>query len=399
MSQITTVRLDSFNFVLYQKQLIQLYKNVFQDWINEQTLDDSKIAQKFQKHLSYNGSYFLLLLDSGKVIGYCGGFSAYAKYLSLRKKSHSKNRIQWEQLYTSLDFNKTFYIVGLGIDKTYQRKGHAKKLLEEVILYNREYFTLFLIKTFQDNISALNLYHKHFHFQTSLAYNNSVFLSLDKTIKKINFTELMSVVAEESGEELIEITEVDNTILLEQINFDRLNNNNSIKVRRNVGYKLKRINDKLKAGFGSRFCLNIVSAYQDVEHIAKRFEEYRQELSNQKVESKNLYDFIDQLHQCVGVPTISGYTTGGMLDITIYDNVLDNFLNMGCLVYEYSSHRSSWFAVGLNQEEKRNRQFLLDLMLSENFAPYWRCWWRFSYGDKEWARYYERKHAIYDQIQ
>ncbi|QQR69366.1 MAG: hypothetical protein IPI58_01405 [Alphaproteobacteria bacterium] len=37
-------------------------------------------------------------------------------------------------------------------------------------------------------------------------------------------------------------------------------------------------------------------------------------------------------------------------------------------------------------------------MTSVGFAPFDGEWWHFSYGDREWAKYYGRSHAIYSQI-
>ena len=37
-------------------------------------------------------------------------------------------------------------------------------------------------------------------------------------------------------------------------------------------------------------------------------------------------------------------------------------------------------------------------MMKEACAPYDGEWWHFSYGDKEWAFYYKKEEALYDQI-
>ena len=37
-------------------------------------------------------------------------------------------------------------------------------------------------------------------------------------------------------------------------------------------------------------------------------------------------------------------------------------------------------------------------MLEEGFAPYDGEWWHFSFGDKEWAFYYKKDKALFNQI-
>ena len=41
---------------------------------------------------------------------------------------------------------------------------------------------------------------------------------------------------------------------------------------------------------------------------------------------------------------------------------------------------------------------LREYMIKEGFAPYDGEWWHFSYGDKEWAFYYDKEKALYNQV-
>ncbi len=38
-------------------------------------------------------------------------------------------------------------------------------------------------------------------------------------------------------------------------------------------------------------------------------------------------------------------------------------------------------------------------MLTAGFAPFDGEWWHFSFGDREWARFYGAENALYEQIQ
>ncbi|MCB1191074.1 MAG: GNAT family N-acetyltransferase [Leptospiraceae bacterium] len=392
MSKINIIELNSNNFSLYKQPITELYKNVFHNWLAENPEDDKKIERKFERYISYKASSFFLLFEGETLIGYCGGFSANAKFIT------TKNKVVWNELSAFLDLKKTFYIVGLGTLAPYRRRGYAKQLLEKIISQNKEIFPFFLIKTFDTNTEALNLYQNHFHFKRNFVSqgktSKGIFLTLDKSIKKVKFIDLLPIVVKESGDDLVEISKIDPSIKVGKEKFDTPN----LKVRKDVALKLKSINKKLMSESYNRYCLNITSAYQDVHSQKKNFVMYRDKLAQKRIESENLYDFIEQIHQYVSVPSVAGYPTGGAIDLTIFDNDTENFLNMGSCIYEFSSSKASWFAESLNNKQRKNRQLLFELMVSENFAPFWKCWWRYSYGDKSWAKYYDKENAIYDHI-
>ena len=56
------------------------------------------------------------------------------------------------------------------------------------------------------------------------------------------------------------------------------------------------------------------------------------------------------------------------------------------------------FSKNISKIAKNNRMLLRELMLKNEFAPFDGEWWHFSYGDKEWAYYYQKKAAIYTQL-
>ena len=55
------------------------------------------------------------------------------------------------------------------------------------------------------------------------------------------------------------------------------------------------------------------------------------------------------------------------------------------------------YAKGLTDEQIKNRKMLHDLMVEEGFAPFYGEWWHFSYGDREWAAFYD-KETLYAPI-
>lgn len=48
-------------------------------------------------------------------------------------------------------------------------------------------------------------------------------------------------------------------------------------------------------------------------------------------------------------------------------------------------------------EQAQRRSLLHDLMVAEDFAPFYGEWWHFSYGDREWAAFYNVEKAMYAQ--
>ena len=85
---------------------------------------------------------------------------------------------------------------------------------------------------------------------------------------------------------------------------------------------------------------------------------------------------------------------GGAIDLTITSSQGD--LDMGTMIGDFTdSDKIKTFAKNISQAQKENRQLLHDLMLKENFAPFYGEWWHFSYGDKEWAAFYGHQKSLY----
>lgn len=107
-------------------------------------------------------------------------------------------------------------------------------------------------------------------------------------------------------------------------------------------------------------------------------------------------DLIAHTHLLTASPDVAGHPTGGAIDITIEG--LNGSLNMGSRIADFSNEKIKTFAPGLTDEQVANRALLRDVLLLQGFAPFDGEWWHFSYGDREWAAYYNKPNAIYDQI-
>jgi D-alanyl-D-alanine dipeptidase len=111
-------------------------------------------------------------------------------------------------------------------------------------------------------------------------------------------------------------------------------------------------------------------------------------------------DLIEKTHNCVAVPDVAGHPCGAAIDITII-NENGKKLDMGTKIY-YSDFNSTdkiiTYSNKITKKQLENRLKLHDLMICENFAPFYGEWWHFSYGDCEWAAFYGKPNTIYKPI-
>ena len=165
-----------------------------------------------------------------------------------------------------------------------------------------------------------------------------------------------------------------------------------IYVRSSVAEKLNKVNLALKK-INQDYRLKIVYGYRHPDIQKKYFDKRKKELTLQNPnlspeQSKGL------THNFVAAPEVAGHVVGGAIDLTITSSQGD--LDMGTMIGDFTdSDKIKTFAKNISQAQKENRQLLHDLMLKENFAPFYGEWWHFSYGDKEWAAFYGHQKSLY----
>lgn len=71
------------------------------------------------------------------------------------------------------------------------------------------------------------------------------------------------------------------------------------------------------------------------------------------------------------------------------------YIDMGTEPGDYSTKICYTDSPEITDFQKNNRHMLQKIMMEFGFAPYPGEWWHFSYGDKEWAKYYNQSNAIY----
>ncbi len=99
----------------------------------------------------------------------------------------------------------------------------------------------------------------------------------------------------------------------------------------------------------------------------------------------------------IASPDVAGHPTGGAVDVHL--NGPDGEpLDFGTRIWDFS--RDSYtFSPFISRDAWLNRQMLRAVMMQAGFAPFDGEWWHFSYGDKEWARYYDQPYALFGQVE
>lgn len=138
--------------------------------------------------------------------------------------------------------------------------------------------------------------------------------------------------------------------------------------------------------------LEVVYGYRSLSIQQQLFNQFEDQLRNQFAGEA----LLEAVHRLIAVPSVAGHPTGGAVDIQIIEN--DQPLGFGTRIWEFAPD-SYTYSPFISSEAQFNRQLLRTVMLYSGFAPFDGEWWHYSFGDKEWAAYYNRPFAIYDQLE
>ena len=132
--------------------------------------------------------------------------------------------------------------------------------------------------------------------------------------------------------------------------------------------------------------------------MSKQVKYFNELYISAKEKFDNELDLLEYIHEKIAVPEVSGHPTGGAVDIIIYNSDTKKYLNFGSDVLDYSTTQCYYYNENISDEAILNRKMLRNLMIEQEFAPYDGEWWHFSYGDKEWAFFYKKEKALYNQM-
>ena len=225
--------------------------------------------------------------------------------------------------------------------------------------------------------------------------NNNLEL-LTSLKKMVCYSDLKDIPIKDCEEELLEVQKCLPEVLARYQQSDMYAyTKNIFFLRKSCIQMLKKASDLLKKILPQAKLL-VVYAYRHPDVQQKYFcKQY--DLMKQK------YDFLEKeklfeiVHQCIAVPEVAGHPTGAAVDLTI--QVEGKTLDMGTDIADFNdSEKIKPFSKQITDVQQKNRLLLRSIMIQAGFAPFDGEWWHFSYGDKEWAGYYKKPNAIYEQV-
>jgi len=202
--------------------------------------------------------------------------------------------------------------------------------------------------------------------------------------------QLQKVRSVESGERLVDLAHFSPNVRSEVRRGDE--GLSAIWVRETVARKLESIQMKLQA-LDPRYGLLVVEGYRSPSYQEKYYLQHLL-LEHQKDPSLRLEVLMERVHAFVALPSVAGHPTGGAVDVTLIWEGQE--VDMGGEIADFSDPSLlPTYSPALSPAGTENRKLLHDLMVSEHFAPYLGEWWHFSYGDREWAAFYDLEETLY----
>lgn len=138
--------------------------------------------------------------------------------------------------------------------------------------------------------------------------------------------------------------------------------------------------------------LRVVYGFRPLEVQQRQHEGVKNQLREQY---PNEAELVEAAHRHAAVPDVAGYPTGGAVAVDLLRGGEPVDLGTPAMQPDRDAFTFSPF---ISPSAWEARQLLRRAMMAAGFAPYDGEWWHFSYGDKEWARFYRRPEALYDQV-
>ena len=209
--------------------------------------------------------------------------------------------------------------------------------------------------------------------------------------KMVHYVDLLKISVKDNHELLVKIQKNKN-LYSREINPNTLTFiDKDIYVREKVA-DLLTLASKNLSDVSDEYSLEVVYGHRSIKIQTELFEKYKQLYSKKYKDS----ELLEAVHRSIAMPIIAGHPAGAAVDIRIMKNNIP--INMGTEIWEFVPD-SFTFSPFISKQAWNNRKLLRDVMQKTGFAPYDGEWWHFSYGDKEWAKYYSMPNAIYDQLE
>lgn len=223
-----------------------------------------------------------------------------------------------------------------------------------------------------------------------IAENDDIYRTLEQSF--LTYRELKTMAVRECGEDMVPLSA--NGIAIRHFDTEiPVTGAGDIYVRRGVMERLLQAQKNL-AVLQPRAKLLVFYGYRSPDIQRKSFDKIRRSMGY----GTPLSDMeMEQIHRYVAVPDVAGHPTGGAVDITLVD-AIGEMVDMGTAPHAFERDSYS-FSPFISKTCILNRQLLRTVMLQSGFAPFDGEWWHFSYGDREWACYWNKPHGIYGELE
>lgn len=217
----------------------------------------------------------------------------------------------------------------------------------------------------------------------------AIYRSLEKTM--LGYADLVGVPVRAVREPMVVIDQTER-LQTRPVNGDMQDyTGKCIYVRQGVYERLLEAASILES-IDPELCLQVVYGYRALSVQTRLYKQHEAALAAEFQGG----ELREAVHREIASPDIAGHPTGGAIDIQIVRN--GQPLDMGTKIWEFCPD-SFTFSPFVSTDATKNRLLLRDALMRVGFAPFDGEWWHFSYGDKEWARYYKRPYARYEQIE
>lgn len=220
---------------------------------------------------------------------------------------------------------------------------------------------------------------------------DNLFSSLEKNF--ITYCDLKDINVDDCGECFSSLSNT-NIAYRTQGEFITPSTGKDIFVRQSVVEKLNNAQKYISELFPN--CrLEVVYGYRSLDVQNSTYQKIKAEIVQQYPD----YDadqINEEVHRFIAVPDVAGHPTGGAVDVQIIGQD-GQLIDMGTKAQEFVKESYVFYPL-VSKTTWFNRQKLRQAMICAGFSPFDGEWWHFSYGDKEWAKYYSKPNAIYAQV-
>lgn len=181
------------------------------------------------------------------------------------------------------------------------------------------------------------------------------------------------------------------------------NNTDYTKMRKMVYLKLKQVQALLPQGI----LLCLYESYRSLSLQKALFDARFAKIKKQHPDWPHAQLFTETIKMVSpvinqdGSANIPPHSTGAAVDVYLIDEhhkAIDMGIHPKDWMEDLDGSRSFTASTKISEHAKKNRKILSEAMTTAGFVNYTYEYWHWSYGDRYWAYYQQKSHAIYDCI-